>query len=167
MGFYKLSILGEAAVGKTALIGRLTTNKFARNYTLTVGTDVKTYTFKEVRYSLWDLGGQVKFDMMRGTFLRGSKIVFIVFDLSRPNIGRERIPYYKQVIEKNASPETIFILYNKSDLLGKKQDVKGEIETTQQLLKKHFGKEFTHFVVSAKKGEGVLDPFESLSTMFQ
>ncbi len=156
----KLCFLGDGAVGKTAIIAKLVEGKFPKRPRLTIGVNFFTFTFKKKKYQVWDLGGQSHFDFMRGTFLVGSSIVFIVFDLTRPSCGRKRIPYYKNVIEENSNPEIILILYNKSDLVDVGLNIYEEIDETQKILGEVFKKKIKSFIVSAKKGDEIYQPFE-------
>ena len=90
MSNYKLKIIlvGTAAVGKTSIVQRFIKNRFDVNYKLTTGADILT---KDVELrpgeiatlSIWDLGGQQRFDFIRSTFYKGAAGVLSVFDLTR------------------------------------------------------------------------------------
>ncbi|MFX1257850.1 MAG: Rab family GTPase, partial [Promethearchaeota archaeon] len=90
MSSFKLKVLltGAAAVGKTSLVQRFIKNRFAANYKLTVGVDILT---KDVEFrpgeiatlSIWDIGGQQRFEFIRSTFYKGAAGALLVFDLTR------------------------------------------------------------------------------------
>jgi len=79
MSSFKLKVLltGAAAVGKTSLVQRFIKNRFQANYKLTVGVDILT---KDVEFrsgeiatlSIWDIGGQQRFEFIRSTFYKGA-----------------------------------------------------------------------------------------------
>ena len=79
---FKVILVGEPNVGKTSLILRYTDNAFRRNYVPTLGVMVSDKIFKiedsVVQLTLWDIGGQQKFQTMRQQFYRGSDAVFLV-----------------------------------------------------------------------------------------
>jgi Ras-related protein Rab-11A len=67
---------------------RFIKNRFAANYKLTVGVDILT---KDVEFrpgevatlSIWDIGGQQRFEFIRSTFYKGAAGALLVFDLTR------------------------------------------------------------------------------------
>lgn len=120
---YKIIIVGDPSVGKTSLILRYTDNAFKRNYVPTLGVMVSDKIFQIedsiVQLTLWDIGGQQKFQTMRQQFYKGSDAVFLVFDLTRIESFNNIPKWFSDVIEqqKNSSQEFIgFIIGNKNDL---------------------------------------------------
>ena len=61
-------------------------NRFTSNYKLTVGvdiltTDVEFSNGEIVTFSIWDIGGQQRFEFIRSTFYKGAAGCLIFFDL--------------------------------------------------------------------------------------
>jgi len=120
---FKIIIIGDPNVGKTSLILRYTNNAFRRNYVPTLGVMVSDKIFKiedsVVQLTLWDIGGQQKFQTMRQQFYRGSDAVFLVFDLTKPESFNNIPKWFEDVLDqlKDRSEELIgFIVGNKNDL---------------------------------------------------
>ncbi|MFX0038382.1 MAG: Rab family GTPase [Promethearchaeota archaeon] len=120
---FKIIIVGDPNVGKTSLILRYTDNAFRRNYVPTLGVMVSDKIFKiedtVVQLTIWDIGGQQKFQTMRQQFYRGSDAVFLVFDLTRPESFNTIPKWFSDVIEqlKDRSEDLMgFIIGNKKDL---------------------------------------------------
>ena len=120
---FKIIIVGDPNVGKTSFILRYTNNAFRRNYVPTLGVMVTDKIFKidnsVVQLTLWDIGGQQKFQTMRQQFYRGSDAVFLVFDLTRLESFNNIPKWFSDVAEqlKNQDQELIgFIIGNKKDL---------------------------------------------------
>ena len=120
---FKVIIVGDPNVGKTSLILRYTDNAFRRNYVPTLGVMVSDKIFKiedsVVQLTLWDIGGQQKFQTMRQQFYRGSDAVFFVFDLTKPESFNNIPKWYADVLDqlKDRSEEFIgFVIGNKNDL---------------------------------------------------
>ncbi|MEE9376406.1 MAG: Rab family GTPase [Candidatus Lokiarchaeia archaeon] len=121
---FKIIIVGDPSVGKTSLILRYTDNAFRRNYVPTLGVMVTDKIFKiensVVQLTLWDIGGQQKFQTMRQQFYRGSDAVFLVFDLTRLESFNNIPKWFSDVVEqvKDRTDELAgFIIGNKKDLI--------------------------------------------------
>ena len=164
MSSYKLKIilLGEAAVGKTSLIYRFAKNRFAANYKLTVGVDIltKDVEFREgeiATVSIFDIGGQQRFDFIRSTFYKGQAGGLVIFDLTRERTFTEAIKWLDET--RRFSGRTPFVLIgNKSDLL---EDVGIVIDPK---LVKEFAEieEIRYVETSAKTGRNVEGAFSEL-----
>jgi len=159
-------IEAKADVGKTSLILRYTNNAFRRNYVPTLGVMVSDKIFKiedkVIQLTLWDIGGQVKFETMRQQFYRGSDAVFIVFDLTRPESFNSISKWHSDVINqlKERSEELIgFIIGNKKDLAENRQI---QSEKAQELAKQlNVG----YIETSALLGENVDYAFSTIAKM--
>ncbi|GAI92284.1 unnamed protein product, partial [marine sediment metagenome] len=124
MSSFKLKVLltGAAAVGKTSLVQRFIKNRFAANYKLTVGVDIltKDVEFKQgevATLSIWDIGGQQRFEFIRSTFYKGAAGALLVFDLTREQTYIE-VRKWLTEIRQFAGQDIPFVLIgNKYDLL--------------------------------------------------
>jgi small GTP-binding protein len=123
MSSFKLKVLltGAAAVGKTSLVQRFIKNRFQANYKLTVGVDILT---KDVEFrqgeiatlSIWDIGGQQRFEFIRSTFYKGAAGTLLVFDLTREQTYTE-IRKWLTEIRQFAGPIPFVLIGNKADLI--------------------------------------------------
>jgi len=120
---FKIIIVGDPSVGKTSLILRYTNNAFRRSYVPTLGVHVSSKIFKIenaiIQLTLWDIGGQEKFQTMRQQFYRGSDAVFLIFDITKTESFNNIPRWFSDVLIqlKERSEELIgFILGNKKDL---------------------------------------------------
>ena len=120
---FKIIIVGDPGVGKTSLILRFTNNAFRRTYIPTLGVHVSDKVFQvensNVQLVLWDIAGQVKFEMMRQQFYLGSDGIFLIFDLTKPQSFDSLSNWFHDVKKQLKNrPELIgFIIGNKSDLM--------------------------------------------------
>ena len=73
---FKVSFIGDYAVGKTSLIKRYLTNSFDEGYKATLGAAISTFKTTinetEVNLQVWDLAGQTSFRRVRVQYLFGS-----------------------------------------------------------------------------------------------
>ena len=83
----KIVLAGDGAVGKTALRERYLGKGFSSNYMMTIGADfaLKEATIREksIKFQIWDLAGQPRFNSVRELYYRGSHGAMLVFDLTR------------------------------------------------------------------------------------
>jgi len=124
---FKIIIVGDPGVGKTSLILRFTNNAFRRTYIPTLGVHVSDKIFQidnsNVQLVIWDIAGQVKFEMMRQQFYLGSDGILLIFDLTNPNSFNSLSNWYNDVQKQLKNrPELIgFIIGNKKDLTNEKE----------------------------------------------
>ncbi|MBA7589881.1 hypothetical protein ES708_31975 [subsurface metagenome] len=166
MSIFKLKVLltGAAAVGKTSLVQRFIKNRFAANYKLTVGVDIltKDVEFKQgevATLSIWDIGGQQRFEFIRSTFYKGAAGALLVFDLTREQTYIE-VRKWLTEIRQFAGQDIPFVLIgNKYDLL---EDV-GEVIDRDEAKALAESEGSIYIETSAKTGINVDDAFTELT----
>jgi len=163
---FKIIIVGDPNVGKTSLILRYTDNAFRRNYVPTLGVMVSDKIFKVEDYviqlTLWDIGGQQKFQTMRQQFYRGSDAVFLVFDLTRSESFNNIPKWFSDVVAqlKDRSEELIgFIIGNKKDLIEQKKVTSDMVDQMASQLELGF------IETSALLGENVDEAFSTIANL--
>jgi small GTP-binding protein len=85
---FKCVIIGPAAVGKSSLMRRFVENRFESTYQFTIGVDIlaKLVEYEKGKFaklSIWDVGGQERFKVLRRSFFEGTHGALLIFDLSR------------------------------------------------------------------------------------
>lgn len=151
----KITFIGDAHVGKSSLVLRLTQERFSENTGSTIGAAFCTLRFKSRLYHIWDTAGQERYGSLVPLYLSGAAIIVIVYDISS-RVSFERlteywIPFIRRNLrlgEDEAMP-MLYLLGNKSDLGNKLRQVsKSEGE---EFAKEH-GMGFQES--SAKTGDG-------------
>lgn len=166
MSSFKLKVLltGAAAVGKTSLVQRFIKNRFAANYKLTVGVDILT---KDVEFrsgefatlSIWDIGGQQRFEFIRSTFYKGAAGALLVFDLTREQTYTETRKWLTEIRQFAGEDIPFILIGNKADLL---EDVGVVIDKNE--ARSFAEKEKSIYIeTSAKTGENVDAAFTELT----
>tara|TARA_Y100000816_G_C26093282_1_gene578065 strand:+ start:612 stop:1247 length:636 start_codon:yes stop_codon:yes gene_type:complete len=130
---YKLILVGDCDVGKTALCQRWNNNKFTADYTATIGIDfnVAHVIIKggdKIKCQLWDTAGQETFESIIQSYYRGVAGAILVFDITNKQ-SFERLSYWLEEIKKNKQREMDvpkIILGNKLDNEDKRQVSKEE-----------------------------------------
>ncbi|MBA7514890.1 hypothetical protein ES705_06926 [subsurface metagenome] len=166
MSIFKLKVLltGAAAVGKTSLVQRFIKNRFAANYKLTVGVDIltKDVEFKQgevATLSIWDIGGQQRFEFIRSTFYKGAAGALLVFDLTREQTYIEVRKWLTEIRQFTHQDIPFVLIGNKYDLL---EDV-GEVIDRDEAKALAESEGSIYIETSAKTGINVDDAFTELT----
>ena len=117
----KVILLGETGVGKTNLINAYFGRRFIQNVvsTLTPESDRKALEINKKKYliEIWDTAGQEKYRSMNNIFIKGAKVVILVYDVTLKTTFNE-LDYWIKTTKEILGSETIYgIAGNKADLI--------------------------------------------------
>jgi Ras-related protein Rab-6A len=144
----KTIMLGKTTVGKTYITTRIA--GFDDNkQCATVGASFIMAKRGNIKYNIWDTGGQERFRCLMPMYIRDSKIVIFVFDVSDISTLDEIDRY---VLELGVLKDYyIIIVGNKTDLLDDDQ-LKDIVDATSKKLENFALKEYVYAYafVSAK-----------------
>jgi len=166
---FKITVVGDGAVGKTSLIKRYTTNTFERDYISTLGMQFSRYEEKiqseMVELFLWDLAGQESFISLREKFYLGSSGAIIVFSLAPEEIETyHNIHKWLSNIKDTCGRITIVLLGNKADLVDQNALETSPNYKTSDIHVQQFAQDHNimeYYRTSALTGQGVKDAFQS------
>ena len=120
---FKVVMLGDGAVGKTAITTRFTQEFFDSDYKRTIGSDfaIKKIELPDidtnVTLQVWDLAGQPRFEVVRQGFYRGARGGLLVYDVTRRRTFLN-IQSWKEECFKNIDREMpLIVVANKVDLI--------------------------------------------------
>ena len=120
---FKIMLLGDSSVGKTAFILRFCDNKFEDESITTIGLDTKTkfvsHRDKKIQLQIWDTAGEERFRSIAKSCYKGADGILLMYDVS--NISSfKHIKNWINDIENNITvPKdklALIIVGNKSDL---------------------------------------------------
>jgi ADP-ribosylation factor-like protein 2 len=108
----KICFLGEGGVGKTSLVSLLQ-GKEISDITPTVGLEIEDSVLDGEKCSIWDLGGQKRFQFLWKDFLRASGLTILVCDSTEENIEET-----KEILSRfsNHLGSKVIAIANKQDL---------------------------------------------------
>ncbi|CAG9327720.1 YPT1_3 [Blepharisma stoltei] len=117
---FKILLIGDSEVGKSALLLRLCDDVYSENYTATIGVDFKIRTIqdsgKTVKLQLWDTAGQERFISITSNYYRGPHGIVIIYDITNRE-SFNHVNNWLQQIELYSEPNVKkFLIGNKSDL---------------------------------------------------
>lgn len=172
----KVVLLGDGAVGKTALRLQYMGHGFQSSYLSTIGADFalkevktnhpKTNQEVSVKLQIWDLAGQQHYSKIRSNYYIGTHGAFIVYDVSRRS-SFDNISNWIEELQKNVNQKVpIVIIANKIDLrngLSNQNFIHpDEGDRIVESIKSKFGSPVKYIETSAKSGEGVAEAFTTL-----
>ena len=158
----KIIFIGDISVGKTSIINVLTGYKFNDEYEASIGVDFfsKTikYKGKTIKLQIWDSAGQEKFRSLIPNYIRGSSLVFIVYDITNKKSFNNLQSWIDFV--NNIENSNMVIIGNKIDLENKREVSK---EEAQKFCEE---KNYDFYEVSAKEGQNLTDMlFNSVASL--
>ena len=128
----KVILVGESGTGKTSLINATMGLPFKESLESTTANSFSSKTItinnKEYVLNLWDTIGQEKFRSLTKIFIKDSKIVILVYDITRKASFNE-LNFWLKMIQDILGDEPILgICGNKSDLFVKEQVKEEEVK---------------------------------------
>ena len=154
---YKLIVIGDELVGKTAILNRFKNNQFNAIYEPTVGLELQSIPIliddQSVNLLLYDVSGHQKFRSLIPLYASDVNIILLIYDISK-NESFNNIDKWFSFLNNINKNEVIFALVgNKSDL---DYNRKVKIEEAEKYAKDH---NFIFQEVSAMNGDGIQELF--------
>ena len=117
----KLILLGDSGVGKSSIIKRYMEDSFEDNITSTLGSSflekIVNVKGKKVKIEVWDTAGQEEFRSVTKIFVKNSKIIILVYNVTDKN-SFDGLNYWYDFIQKELGQNVILGLAgNKTDLI--------------------------------------------------
>jgi small GTP-binding protein len=158
---FKITVVGDGAVGKTSLIQKFTNDTFKTEYIKTIGAQFSVFDKQidgnKIKLLFWDIAGQDDFNFLRPSFFKNSVAAIIVYSLEENELGEESFKHihnWAKDIKEYCGDIPVVIFGNKVDLIDEinldKSEVLEFIEENNYL---------GYYVTSAKTGKGVINAF--------
>jgi small GTP-binding protein len=161
---FKIVVLGEGAVGKTAIVTRFSHGFFRTDYKTTIGSQfaVKNVNIPRdpenvtVKLQIWDVAGQSRFQILRPMYYRGSSGGLLVYDVTRRRTFIVLDEWLEELHKAINKKIPLVLVANKTDL----PDRVVEPSEGREFADKH---DMPYIESSAKTGEGIVDIFQELA----
>ncbi len=158
---FKIMLLGEPGVEKTALAQKYCFNIFNPSERLAIGVDfyVKTIEFggKKIKLQIWDIAGEERFRFLLSTYCLGANAAMIIYDIKNPKTLNQ-IPNWTKIVREKASDIPIMLIGNKLDLEEFRELNR---EEGMEIVKKYNLSSYNE--ISTKTGQNVEKSFEVLT----
>ncbi|EAS34690.3 ADP-ribosylation factor 6 [Coccidioides immitis RS] len=156
----RLLMLGLDAAGKTTILYKLKLNQDVTAIP-TVGFNVESVTYKNVKFNVWDVGGQDKIRPLWRHYFTGTQgLIFVIDSNDRSRIEEARQELHRIILDREMKEALLLVFANKQDIKGA-MDPK---EVTEKLQLNQL-KDRIWFVVPscATTGEGLFEGLAWLS----
>lgn len=154
MSVYKIALIGDGGVGKTAIRERYLGHGFDAQYTLTVGAD---FAMRDdniegfpIRYQIWDLAGQQRFDGVREAYYTGCVGALLVYDITRSESFYDMPKWINELWTNNGRGRVPIVV------VGNKIDLRGKLDNT---ISSNQGWSFTENLSDLTESDGFLCHF--------
>ncbi|TIC12910.1 Pentafunctional AroM protein [Wallemia mellicola] len=157
----RLLMLGLDAAGKTTILYKLKLNQSVTTIP-TVGFNVETVTYKNVKFNVWDVGGQDKIRPLWRHYYTGTQgLVFVIDSQDRDRIDEARQELHRILGDREMRDCLLLVFANKQDLPG----AMSPAEVTEKLgLHKMRERSWYVHPSCATTGEGLFEGLSWLST---
>ncbi|XP_066524731.1 EF-hand calcium-binding domain-containing protein 4B [Hoplias malabaricus] len=162
---FKVVLVGNSSVGKTAFLRRFCDGQFHSATTATVGVDYSVQTLNlgdsHVALQLWDTAGQERYRSITKQFFRKADGVVVIYDVTAHNSFRSVQPWLSSIHEAVGDPIPIMLIGNKSD----KESIREVPTIAGKRLAKETGLMF--YECSAYTGYNVLEAMLQLARVLR
>jgi len=155
---FSFVLVGDAKIGKSALLNRFAENRYVDKYEPTVGVEFKSKYVdvkgKKAKLQVWDTAGQTRFRTVTRTYYRSANAIFLVFDLTKHDSFKSLKEFLSDIRKANPTPELVLIL------IGTKSDDEAEKEVTSDEPKEWAAaNQMQYYETSAKFNKNIDEPF--------
>jgi small GTP-binding protein len=173
---FKIVVLGDGGVGKTAIVQNLRGESFSANYLLTIGADITTYSLNHngqpLNLQIWDLAGQQRFRTVRNLYYGGARGAILVFDLTRQESFYNLTAWKDDLFEFTGRKVPSIILGNKADIESSQFDnydlVYEFIDELETIYSDEYNRDdfkVPFLETSAKTGQNIPQAFDALGKL--
>ncbi|KAJ3335806.1 Arf GTPase arl1 [Gonapodya sp. JEL0774] len=114
----RILILGLDGAGKTTILYRLQIGEVVTTIP-TIGFNVETVTWKNVKFQVWDLGGQTSIrPYWRCYYSNTDAVIYVVDSADRDRIMVSKEELMAMLEEEELRDATLLVLANKQDIEG-------------------------------------------------
>lgn len=160
----RILILGLDGAGKTTILYRLQVGEVVTTIP-TIGFNVETVAYKNLKFQVWDLGGQTSIrPYWRCYFSNTDAIIYVVDSMDRERIGISKTELVSMLEEEELKNAILCVFANK-------QDIEGAMTATEVAnslgLPSLKNRKYQIFKTSAVKGSGLDEAMEWLANALQ
>lgn len=115
---YKILIVGLDNAGKTTVLYKILLNEVVAT-TPTIGSNVEEFSYKNIKFLMWDIGGQDSLRMSWSTYYANTRAVIMVIDSTdkdRLHISKEEL--HKMMDHDHLKNASLLVFANKQDIPG-------------------------------------------------
>merc|ERR1712230_243497 len=156
----RILMVGLDAAGKTTILYKLKLGEVVTTIP-TIGFNVETVEYKNISFTVWDVGGQDKIrPLWRHYYQNTQGIIFVVDSNDRERVGEAKDELNRMLSEDELRDGVLLVLSNKSDL----PQAMSAAETADKLgLHSLCNRQWFIQATCATNGEGLYEGLDWLS----
>ncbi len=117
---YRLVLIGDSGVGKTAFLLRFSDNIFNASFISTIGIDFRIKTIeingKRVKLQIWDTAGQEQFHSIASSYYRNAHGILLMYDISSAESFMHITKWINNISTHAESDVSRMLIGNKCDV---------------------------------------------------
>ncbi|KAJ5239521.1 hypothetical protein N7468_004140 [Penicillium chermesinum] len=115
----RILMLGLDAAGKTTILYKLKLSNQDVTTIPTVGFNVESVTYKNVKFNVWDVGGQDKIRPLWRHYYSGTQgLIFVVDSSDTARLEEARSELHKIINDREMKDALLLVFANKQDING-------------------------------------------------
>ncbi|KAJ9468607.1 ADP-ribosylation factor [Diplonema papillatum] len=112
----RMLMVGLDAAGKTTILYKMKLGEIVTTIP-TIGFNVETVEYKNIKFTMWDVGGQDKLrPLWRHYFQNTNGVIFVVDSNDRDRVAQARDELQKMLSEDELRDACLLVFANKQDL---------------------------------------------------
>ncbi|QMW40251.1 hypothetical protein G4B11_003531 [Aspergillus flavus] len=116
----RILMLGLDAAGKTTILYKLKLTNQEVTTIPTVGFNVESVTYKNVKFNVWDVGGQDKIRPLWRHYYSGTQgLIFVVDSSDTARMEEARSELHKIINDREMKDALLLVFANKQDIQGR------------------------------------------------
>ncbi|KAJ5105823.1 hypothetical protein NUU61_003170 [Penicillium alfredii] len=130
----RILMLGLDAAGKTTILYKLKLSNQDVTTIPTVGFNVESVTYKNVKFNVWDVGGQDKIRPLWRHYYSGTQgLIFVVDSSDTARLEEARSELHKIINDREMKDALLLVFANKQDTPGhlSPEDITNELQLTK------------------------------------
>lgn len=157
----RVLMVGLDAAGKTTILYKMKLGEVVQT-TPTIGFNVETVEYRNLKFSVWDVGGQDKIRKLWRFYYENAKgIIFVVDSNDGSRMPNAKAELETLLNEPQLKDAVLLVFANKQDL----PEALSVAEVTEKLgLSSLRGRKWNVQASSATSGEGLYEGFDWLAT---
>ena len=155
----RILILGLDGAGKTTILYRLQLGEVVTTIP-TIGFNVETLNYKNIRFQVWDLGGQTSIrPYWRCYYANTDAVIYVVDSADKERISTSKEELIAMLDEEEMKDAALLVFANKQDIPGSMTaaEVGNKLGLTSMK-----NRQWTIMKCSALKGEGLQEGLDWL-----
>eukprot|EP01010_Urceolus_cornutus_P001014 NODE_1529_length_864_cov_3098.925153_g1187_i0.p1 GENE.NODE_1529_length_864_cov_3098.925153_g1187_i0~~NODE_1529_length_864_cov_3098.925153_g1187_i0.p1 ORF type:complete len:199 (-),score=42.02 NODE_1529_length_864_cov_3098.925153_g1187_i0:235-831(-) len=112
----RILMVGLDAAGKTTILYKMKLGEIVTTIP-TIGFNVETVEYKNIKFTMWDVGGQDKLrPLWRHYFQNTNGLIYVVDSNDKERVGQARDELQKMLAEDELRDAVLLVFANKQDL---------------------------------------------------